>query len=164
MLTRWGVVRAVDVGSPPLNTLALRRRVESGEVPGPAIMLASGTFVPVGGSPYYVLPLRLPELPDSAQAGILVDRLLDLPGIDGVKLFTGSWAARDSIVVMPTEVVRAAVEAAHRGAGRSSRIPRTARARAPQSTGAWTCSLTPFRPAPTGIARSPAACARRTWR
>ena len=114
MLTRWGVVRVVDVGSPPLNTLALRRRIESGEVPGPAIMLASGSFVPVVGSPYYVLPLRLPELTDSAQAGTLVDRLLDLPGIDGVKLFTGSWATRDSIVVMPAEVVRAAVEAAHR--------------------------------------------------
>jgi hypothetical protein len=77
-------------------------------------MLASGMFVPVGGSPYYVLPLRLPELTDSTQAGALVDRLLDLPGIDGVKLFTGSWATRDRIVVMPTDVVRAAVEAAHR--------------------------------------------------
>jgi imidazolonepropionase-like amidohydrolase len=114
MLTRWGVVHAVDVGSAPPNTLALRRRIESGEVPGPSIMLAGGTFVPVGGSPYYVLPLRLPELTDSTQAGALVDRLLDLPGIDGVKLFTGSWATRDSIVVMPAEVVRSAVEAAHR--------------------------------------------------
>ena len=114
MLTRWGVVHAVDVGSEPRNTLALRRRIESGEVPGPSIMLAGGTFVPVGGSPYYVLPLRLPELTDSTQAGALVDRLLDVPGIDGVKLFTGSWATRDSIVVMPAEVVRGAVEAAHR--------------------------------------------------
>jgi hypothetical protein len=114
MLTRWGVVRAVDVGSAPPNTLALRRRIESGEVPGPSIMLASGSFVPVGGSPYYVLPLRLPELTDSAQAGALVDRLLDVPGIDGVKLFTGSWATRHSVVVMPVEVVRGAVEAAHR--------------------------------------------------
>ena len=61
MLTRWGVVRAVDVGSPPSNTLALRRRIESGEVPGPAIMLASGSFVPVGGSPYYVLPRGCPS-------------------------------------------------------------------------------------------------------
>src|SRR6185295_4183113 len=56
----------------------------------------------------------LPDLTDSTQAGTLVDRLLDLPGIDGVKLFTGSWAARDSIVVMPADVVRGAVDAAHR--------------------------------------------------
>jgi imidazolonepropionase-like amidohydrolase len=44
----------------------------------------------------------------------LVEQLLRDPGIDGVKLFTGSWATRDRIVVMPTDVVRAAVEAAHR--------------------------------------------------
>jgi len=114
MLTRWGVVRVVDTGSSRSNTLALRRRIEAGEVPGPYIMLASGNLVPVGGSPFYILPARLPEVGDATQAGAFVDRLLDDPGVDAVKLFTGSWATRDSIVVMPAEVVRGAVEAAHR--------------------------------------------------
>jgi hypothetical protein len=70
MLTRWGVVNAVDTGSRPDNTLALRRRIESGEIPGPRIMIMGGGFVPVGGSPFYVLPARLPELasPESATA------------------------------------------------------------------------------------------------
>src|SRR6185436_10944451 len=53
MLTKYGVVRVLDTGSLPANTLALRRRIESGEIPGPAIALASGSIVPVGGSPYY---------------------------------------------------------------------------------------------------------------
>jgi imidazolonepropionase-like amidohydrolase len=114
MLTRWGVVNAVDTGSYLSNTLALRRRIESGEVPGPRIMIAGGSFVPVGGSPYYVLPARLPELPDAGSATAFVDRLLQDAGVDGVKLFTGSWATRQSIIVMPADVVRAAVEAAHR--------------------------------------------------
>jgi len=114
MLTRWGVVNAVDTGSWLANTLALRRRIESGEVPGPRIMIAGGSFAPVGGSPYYVLPARLPELPDPGGATALVDRLLEDPGVDAVKLFTGSWANRQSIIVMPVDVVRAAVEAAHR--------------------------------------------------
>jgi imidazolonepropionase-like amidohydrolase len=114
MLTRWGVVNAVDTGSWLENTLALRRRIESGEVPGPRIMIASGTFVPVGGSPYYVLPERLPELADAGRATALVDGLLEERGVDAVKLFTGSWATRQSIVVMPVDVARAAVEAAHR--------------------------------------------------
>jgi imidazolonepropionase-like amidohydrolase len=114
MLTRWGVVNAVDTGSRLENTLAVRRRIESGEIPGPRIMIASGGFVPVGGSPFYVLPARLPELPAPAAATALVERLLENPGVDGVKLFTGSWATPQSIVVMPTEVVRAATEAAHR--------------------------------------------------
>jgi len=114
MLTRWGVVNAVDTGSYLANTLALRRRIESGEVPGPRILIAGGTFVPVGGSPFYVLPARLPELPDPARATEMVDRLLDDPCVDGVKLFTGSWATMQSIIVMPVEVARAAAEAAHR--------------------------------------------------
>jgi len=114
MLTRWGVVNVVDTGSPPENTLALRRRVESGEIPGPRIIIAGGGFVPVGGSPFYVLPARLPELADPQAAAALVERLLENPGIAGVKLFTGSWATRSSIVVMPTPVVRAAAESAHR--------------------------------------------------
>jgi len=114
MLTRWGVVNAVDTGSREDNTLALRRRIESGEIPGPRIMIMGGGFVPVGGSPFYVLPARLPELANPESATALVERLLGNPGIDGVKLFTGSWATRDSIVVMPVEVVRGAVEAAHR--------------------------------------------------
>jgi imidazolonepropionase-like amidohydrolase len=114
MLTRWGVVRVVDTGSRLENTLALRRRIESGEIPGPQITIAGGGFVPVGGSPYYVLPARLPELADAGLASTDVDRLLDEPGVDAVKLFTGSWATRESIIVMPVDVVRAAVEAAHR--------------------------------------------------
>jgi imidazolonepropionase-like amidohydrolase len=114
MLTRWGVVNAVDTGSRPDDTLALRRRTESGEIPGPRIMIMGGGFVPVGGSPFYVLPARLPELANPESATTLVEQLLGDPGIDGVKLFTGSWATRDRIVVMPTDVVRAAVEAAHR--------------------------------------------------
>ncbi len=114
MLTRWGVANAVDTGSRPENTLALRRRIEEGEIPGPRIMIMGGGFVPVGGSPFYVLPARLPELANPERATALVERLLDNPGIDGVKLFTGSWATKDSIVVMSTDVVRAAVEAAHR--------------------------------------------------
>ncbi|MGB9435041.1 MAG: hypothetical protein WBQ89_22540, partial [Candidatus Acidiferrum sp.] len=37
MLTRWGFTTIWDLGSDPNNTLALRRRVESGEVPGPKL-------------------------------------------------------------------------------------------------------------------------------
>jgi imidazolonepropionase-like amidohydrolase len=113
MLTSRGVVHAVDTGSRLENTLALRRRVESGEIPGPAILTAGSGFAPEGASPYYILPVRLPELRDAAGASALVDAELDRGG-DVVKLFTGSWARPDAIVIMPVEIVRAAVEAAHR--------------------------------------------------
>ena len=113
MLTSRGVAHVVDIGSQLSNTLALRRRVESGEIPGPSILTAGSGFAPAGGSPYYILPLRLPELHDATEAATLVNGELDR-GADVVKLFTGSWARRDSIVVMPVEIVRAAAEAGHR--------------------------------------------------
>ena len=112
MLTSYGVVRVLDTGSDPRNTDALRRRIESGELPGPFIMMAGGGFVPVGGSPYYILPARLPELTSASATVSMVDAVVDA-GAEGVKLFTGSWATRSSIVVMPLELVQAAVGAAH---------------------------------------------------
>ena len=113
MLTSRGVAHVVDTGSSIQNTLALRRRVDSGEIPGPTILTAGSGFAPPGGSPYYILPLRLPELHDAAEAAALVNAELDRGG-DVVKLFTGSWATSSSIVVMPVEMVRAAAEAGHR--------------------------------------------------
>ena len=113
MLTSYGVVHAVDVGSWLPSTLALRRRIEGGEFPGPSIMTAGTGFAPVGGSPYYILPARLPEPASAAEAATLVTGELDGGG-DIVKLFTGSWARRDLIVVMPADIVRGATEAAHR--------------------------------------------------
>ncbi len=113
MLTSYGVVRVVDTGSNLPNTMALRRRIEAGEIPGPAILTAGGGFVPENGSPYYLLPARLPELTRPEMADAMVGRMIDA-GADVIKLFTGSWATRDTIVVMPVEIVRAAAEAAHR--------------------------------------------------
>src|SRR5437870_62363 len=112
MLTSYGVVHVVDTGSYLPNTLALRRRIESGEVPGPSILTVGSGFAPAGGSPYYILPAKLPELTRPEDAA-LVDAELAHGG-DLVKLFTGSWATPRSIVVMPVDVVRAAVEAGHR--------------------------------------------------
>ena len=42
----------------------------------------------------------------------MVGRSLDA-GADVVKLFTGSWARRDAIVVMPLDIVKSAASAAH---------------------------------------------------
>ena len=113
MLTSYGVVRVLDTGSFPANTEALRRRIEDGELPGPAIMMASGSLVPVGGSPYYILPARLPEALSVPVVAAIVEATLDR-GAEGIKLFTGSSAAPRTIVVMPIELVRAATEVAHR--------------------------------------------------
>jgi imidazolonepropionase-like amidohydrolase len=113
MLTSRGFVRVVDLGSYPPNTNALRGRIESGEIAGPAIFTAGPGLAPAGGSPFYIRPLRLPELSSRDDAERMVATIVGLDA-DAVKLFTGSYAERDTIVVMPVEIVRAAVEAAHR--------------------------------------------------
>lgn len=54
MLLRSGFVTVVDTGSILANTLALRRRIDSGEIPGPRIYTAGVPVYPPDGIPYYV--------------------------------------------------------------------------------------------------------------
>jgi imidazolonepropionase-like amidohydrolase len=111
MLTRWGFVHVADLGSELDNTLALRQRIESGELRGPSILTAGAPFITSGGQPIYV-PQPLPELTDSAQATASVEARLDA-GADLIKLMTASVVENPPPPVMPLEVVRAATHAAH---------------------------------------------------
>jgi len=116
MLTRYGFVHVLDTGSLPGNAVRLRARIAQGRLVGPDILVAAGSFVAPGGSPFYLWPLRLPALKTPAEARERVVRTLEA-GADGIKLFTGGLATPDSVVVMDTEIVRAATTAAHeRGA------------------------------------------------
>jgi imidazolonepropionase-like amidohydrolase len=113
MLTRYGFVRVLDTGSWLANSLALRRRIDSGEVPGPVILTTGPGFVPQHGSPFYLLPARLPELQSPADAKAQVASRLQ-EGADAIKLFTGSVASPTLVVPMPLAVVHAATMEAHR--------------------------------------------------
>jgi imidazolonepropionase-like amidohydrolase len=113
MLVQYGFVRVLDTGSLLENTLALRRRIETGEVAGPRILTTGSGFVPAHASPFYILPDRLPELSSARGAHAQVAaRLRD--GADAIKLFTGSSASPERIVPMPVPIVRAATDEAHR--------------------------------------------------
>jgi imidazolonepropionase-like amidohydrolase len=113
MLTRWGFTTVWDLGSDPQNTLALRKRVESGEVRGPKILTA-GTIFPENGHPVYLpAELILPEAATPADAIRMVRGYMSM-GLDGTKLFTGSYMGRDKPVVnMDVEIVKAAVSITH---------------------------------------------------
>jgi hypothetical protein len=54
MLTRWGFTTVFDLASSTDNTLALRRRINSGEIPGPMILTVGDPFFPKDGTPIYV--------------------------------------------------------------------------------------------------------------
>jgi len=116
MLLRWGFVRVVDTGSFLENTLALRRRIRSGELAGPDIWTAGLPFAPPNGNPFYIEPVQAPQLTAAAQAREAVAAHV-AAGADLLKVFAGSPVAPGRTVLMPVEVLRAATGEAH-AAGR----------------------------------------------
>jgi imidazolonepropionase-like amidohydrolase len=112
MLGRYGFAYAVDTGSDLANTVALRKRIEAGEVDGPVIFTAGSVFVPPDGQPAY-LDFRLPELASPEQAREMIAANFE-GGADAVKLMTVPATARRPHPAMDIEVVRAATAEAHR--------------------------------------------------
>jgi imidazolonepropionase-like amidohydrolase len=118
MLTHSGFTTVVDTDSDPENTLAQRRRIESGEVSGPRIYTAGAGLYPPHGVPFYLndLPKEIrdalpqPETPAVAVADVEHNVAL---GTDIAKLFTGAYLSSNHITHMPLDVARAAVETAH---------------------------------------------------
>ncbi len=123
MFTRYGFTTVVDLASFLDNTVALRSRVESGEVVGPRILTAGEPLYPAGGTPFYVkgaLPRATiaymesnlePATPAAAVAVVQHDVA---GGADVIKLFTGSLISPTEVKPMPAAVAAAAVTEAHR--------------------------------------------------
>jgi imidazolonepropionase-like amidohydrolase len=113
MLTRWGFTSVWDLGSDGRDTLALRRRVNSGEIPGPDIHTA-GSIFPKDGHPVYLpaeMKLPIASVPDEAAQWA---RTFNGFGLDGLKLFTGSFMGTGKPVInMSPDIAKAAVEVAH---------------------------------------------------
>jgi imidazolonepropionase-like amidohydrolase len=112
MLTRWGFTTVWDLGSDPDNTLALRKRINSGEVPGPQILMAGDIF-PQNGHPVYLpAEMQLPEAASPQQAEQMAQNYMKM-GLDGMKLFTGAFMGDKPVVNMDTAIVKAAADVAH---------------------------------------------------
>jgi imidazolonepropionase-like amidohydrolase len=120
MLTHSGFTTVVDLASDIRSTSALRRRIESGEVPGPRIFTAGSGLYPPNGVPYYLSDLppevraSLPQPSTPAEAAAIEKKNI-AAGADVLKLFTGSYLAPDPdrIKAMPLDIARAAVAVAH---------------------------------------------------
>jgi imidazolonepropionase-like amidohydrolase len=112
MLTRWGFTTVWDLGSDPTDILPLRRRIKSGEIAGPDIFLA-GSIFPKGGHPVYLpAEMQLPEAATPEEAARIARSELAI-GLDGTKLFTGSFMGSKPVVNMDAAVAMAAVDVAH---------------------------------------------------
>ena len=112
MLTRWGFTTVWDLGSDPRDSLPLRQRVNSGDVPGPNILFA-GSIFPKGGHPVYLpAEVQLPEAATPDEATQMSRGYLGM-GLDGIKLFTGAYMGDKPVVNMDIAIARAAVDVAH---------------------------------------------------
>ena len=113
MLTRWGFTTVWSLGSDPGDSMALRRRVYADEILGPNIFLV-GSIFPRDGHPAYLPPeMQLPEAATPEQAAEMARKYMQI-GLDGIKLFTGSYKGEDKPVAnMDAAVAKAAVDIAH---------------------------------------------------
>jgi imidazolonepropionase-like amidohydrolase len=119
MFSRYGFTTVVDLGSFLDNTVALRKRIESGEVTGSKILTAGGGLFPPNGAPFYVRESLPPEVlkmlpqPSTPDEAVRVVKTEIAGGADVIKLFTGSLVERDQVKLMPQPIASAAVSEAH---------------------------------------------------
>jgi imidazolonepropionase-like amidohydrolase len=120
MLTRWGFTTVFDVASGTDNTIALRRRIEAGEIAGPEILTVGDPFFPKGGTPIYVRDYlkahgwQDEEVDSPEEAAARARSQLDR-GTDGVKIFAGAIVGgKIGVLPMRVDIARAVVEEAHR--------------------------------------------------
>ena len=119
MFNRWGFTSVFDLASPLENTLALRRRIDDGELRGPHILTTGEPIWTI--EPIYVRAfllqnqIRIPDITTPEEAIALVRDHFD-KGANGIKLFTGSYQGGEKVANLPLPVAKAAVEEAHKHA------------------------------------------------
>jgi imidazolonepropionase-like amidohydrolase len=118
MFNQRGFTTVWDVGSIPQQTLPLRARVESGEIPGPRIFTTGGVIFPKNGIPIYItemvkrLNLKFPEAGTPTEGAGIAKNQIEQFHADGIKIFTGS-IEKNHVVPMDPEIVRAIAQVAH---------------------------------------------------
>lgn len=116
MINRFGFTHVFDLSSDWENTRVLRRRIETGEVAGPAILSTGEGLVSAGSLPgdhvYRMMGVEkivMPEIENAEQAVTAASKLLK-KGADGIKLYLQGAPSGDSF---PETLIRAVVDIAH---------------------------------------------------
>jgi len=119
MLTRWGFTTVFDLASSTENAMALRRRINSGDIQGPMILTVGDPFFPKDGTPIYVRDFLKPqgwpseEVATPKEAATRAARQLAL-GTDGVKIFAGAIVGgKIGVRPMRIDIAKAIVAQAH---------------------------------------------------
>lgn len=120
LLTSRGFTTVLDTASDVDNTVALRARIESGDVAGPRILTAGGALYPHDGIPFYLkdsMPedrlARLAQPATVEEALAVVQSNLDR-GADATKLFVMTPVGGGRVAFMSPEIALAAADETHR--------------------------------------------------
>jgi imidazolonepropionase-like amidohydrolase len=116
MLLQYGFTSVLDTGSDMVATMELSRAIERGQMAGPRIYMANGSFVYTDGTPVYLPGIQLPEIDDPSQADALVAAVMD-SGAPGIKIFAGSFMSPTETIHLPPEIIRAVADATHARGG-----------------------------------------------
>jgi imidazolonepropionase-like amidohydrolase len=122
MLTRYGFTTVVDTGSMVEDTVAIRQRIERGEIDGPAILTAGIPLYPENGIPIYLRDLppailnRLPQ-PATTSEALDIVRTNFTSGANGTKLFVATPVGRGQIRRMSPDIASAAADETHARGG-----------------------------------------------
>ena len=119
MLNRYGFTTVVDAASILANTVALRRRVENGEIAGPRILTAGGALFPKDGIPIYLRDMPPEFLASLSQPGTVEEALEDVQanldgGADATKLFLMTPQGNGRYSFMQPDIALAAADETHR--------------------------------------------------
>ena len=119
MLNRRGFTTVVDTASSLANTVALRARVERGEVPGPRILTAGNALFPRDGIPVYLNDLPPDFLAGLQQPATVEEALEDVKanldgGADATKLFLMTPQGDGRYAFMQADIALAAADETHR--------------------------------------------------
>jgi imidazolonepropionase-like amidohydrolase len=115
MFNRWGFTNVFDIGSVLDNTLALRRRIDNGELRGPHILTTGEPVWTI--EPVYVRGfllenhIRIAGITTPDEAIALVRDHFE-KGANGIKLFTGSYQGGEKVAKLPLPIAKAAVQEA----------------------------------------------------
>ncbi len=119
MLNRYGFTTVVDAASRLANTVALRARVESGEVAGPRILTAGNALFPKDGIPVYLRDMPPEFLSGLSQPATVEEALEDVQanldgGADATKLFLMTPLGGGRYAFMQPDIALAAADETHR--------------------------------------------------
>lgn len=118
MLTRYGFTTVFDTGSAQENTVALRARIERGEIKGPRVLTVGWPLYPTDGIPFYLRDLPKHILDGLHQPGTAAEARADVKanldgGADGTKLFLVTSPQLGQNKPLAPDIALAAVDATH---------------------------------------------------